>query len=158
MTSLRQASREILLRVFISTKETPEDNHITNVAVTGNNYSWADSNGECYWLCIWNMFLYHSLYIIIYTELAMMTSCHGNTFRVTDTLYGESTGHQWIPLTKSKYRGLWGFFGVRLNKCMNKRLNRRLRRYNAHATSFKLIWIQYTSNKIAKWTESDFQI
>ena len=33
--------------------------------------------------------------------LYMMTSMDGNTFRVTDPLWGESTGHRWIPFTKS---------------------------------------------------------
>ena len=31
----------------------------------------------------------------------MMTLWHGNIFRITGSMWGESTGHQWIPLTKS---------------------------------------------------------
>ena len=34
--------------------------------------------------------------------LYMMTSSNGNIFRVTGTLCGEVTGHQWIPLTKAR--------------------------------------------------------
>ena len=30
-----------------------------------------------------------------------MTSSNGNSFRVTGPLWGESTGHRWIPLTKA---------------------------------------------------------
>ena len=30
-----------------------------------------------------------------------MTSLNGNIFRVTSSLWGESTGHRWIPLTKA---------------------------------------------------------
>ena len=33
-----------------------------------------------------------------------MTSSNGNLFRVTGSLWGESIGHRWIPLTK----GQWG--------------------------------------------------
>ena len=32
----------------------------------------------------------------------MMTSWNGNVFRVTGLLWGESTGHRWIPLTKDQ--------------------------------------------------------
>ena len=32
--------------------------------------------------------------------LCMMTSSNGNIFRVTGPLWGESTGHRWIPITK----------------------------------------------------------
>ena len=39
----------------------------------------------------------------------MMTSWNGNIFRVTGHLLGESTGHRWIPLTKSTYAELWYF-------------------------------------------------
>ena len=36
----------------------------------------------------------------------MMTSLNGNIIRVTGPLWGESTGHQWIPLTKAGDPGL----------------------------------------------------
>ena len=39
----------------------------------------------------------------------MMTSSNGNIFRVTDSLYGELTGHRWIPLTKASDSELWCF-------------------------------------------------
>ena len=32
-------------------------------------------------------------------------------FRVTDPLWGESTGHRWIPLTEDQWRGPLMFFG-----------------------------------------------
>ena len=31
----------------------------------------------------------------------MMTSSNGNLFLVTGPLWGESTGHRWLPLTKA---------------------------------------------------------
>ena len=34
-------------------------------------------------------------------EKHMMTSSSGNIFRVTGPVWGESTGHRWIPLTKA---------------------------------------------------------
>ena len=34
-------------------------------------------------------------------SIAIMTSSNGNLFRVTDPLWGESTGHWWIPLPKA---------------------------------------------------------
>ena len=36
------------------------------------------------------------------TCLFMMTSWHGNAFRITDPLLGESTGDRWIPQTKGQ--------------------------------------------------------
>ena len=39
-----------------------------------------------------------------------MTSVNGNIFRATGPLWGESTGHRWIPLTKASNAGLWYFF------------------------------------------------
>ena len=38
-----------------------------------------------------------------------MTSSNGNLFRVTGPLYGEFTGHRWIPLTKASNAELWWF-------------------------------------------------
>ena len=38
-----------------------------------------------------------------------MTSPDGNIFRVTGLLWGESTGHRWIPLTKASDTELWYF-------------------------------------------------
>ena len=37
----------------------------------------------------------------------MMTSSNGNIFRITGPLWGESTGHRWIPLTKASDAELW---------------------------------------------------
>ena len=38
-----------------------------------------------------------------------MTSSNGNIFRVTGLLWGEFTGHRWIPLTKASDAELWCF-------------------------------------------------
>ena len=37
----------------------------------------------------------------------MMTSPNGYIFRVTGPLWGESTGHRWIPLTKASDAEIW---------------------------------------------------
>ena len=41
--------------------------------------------------------------------ILMMTSWNGNIFRVTGPLWGESTGHRWIPLTNVSCAELWCF-------------------------------------------------
>ena len=40
---------------------------------------------------------------------SMITSSNGNIFRVTGPLWGESTGHRCIPLTKASYAVVWCF-------------------------------------------------
>ena len=42
----------------------------------------------------------------------MMTSSNGSVFRVTGLLWGESTGQQWIPLTKASDAELWCFLWI----------------------------------------------
>ena len=37
----------------------------------------------------------------------MMTLSNENVFRVTASLWGESNGHRWIPLTKASDAELW---------------------------------------------------
>ena len=41
-------------------------------------------------------------------------------FRVTGPMWGESSDHRWIPLTKSQWCGLWCLCGVILNIWLNK--------------------------------------
>ena len=45
-------------------------------------------------------------YINIYTACFMMTSWHENTFRVTDTLCGQYTSHEWFPSERASTSGL----------------------------------------------------
>ena len=50
--------------------------------------------------------------------------CLGNAFRITGTLWGKSTGYQWIPLTKSPVmQSVDDFCIVNLNYMLNKQLN-----------------------------------
>ena len=42
-------------------------------------------------------------------QCSMMTSSNGSIFRVTGLLYGEFTGHRWIPYTKAIDAELWCF-------------------------------------------------
>ena len=53
------------------------------------------------------------------------SSSAGNVFRVTGPLWGESTGHRWIPLTKASGAKLWYFLDLRLNKRLSKQTIRR---------------------------------
>ena len=43
------------------------------------------------------------------TDPCMMMSSNGSIFRVTGLLWGEFTGHRWIPLTKASDAELWCF-------------------------------------------------
>ena len=43
------------------------------------------------------------------TSTPMMTSWNRNSFRVSGPLWGESTGHRWIPLTMANDAELWCF-------------------------------------------------
>ena len=42
-------------------------------------------------------------------HIPMMTSSNKNIFGVTGLLWGKSTGHRWIPLTKASDVGFWCF-------------------------------------------------
>ena len=73
----------------------------------------------------------------IYTDV--MTPSNGNIFRVTGPLWGESTGHRWVPLTKASAAELWCFIWStpeKKKKKKNGRVNNReagdLRRHRAH--------------------------
>ena len=54
----------------------------------------------------------------------MMASSNRNIARITGPLWGKSTGHRWIPLTKASDAELYVFFDLRLNKWSNKRSRR----------------------------------
>ena len=56
----------------------------------------------------------------------MMMSSNGHIFRATGLLWGESSGHRWIPLTKvGEAERLDVFFAL----CLNKRLSKKSRRW-----------------------------
>ena len=67
-------------------------------------------------------------------SLFVMTSSHGNIFRVTGPLCGEFTVHRWIPLTKASNAELCCFLWSA--PWVNGRINNReagdLRRHRAH--------------------------
>ena len=50
-----------------------------------------------------------SRYIVVPFSKDMVTSSNGNIFRVTGPLWGESNGHQGIPLTKASNAERWCF-------------------------------------------------
>ena len=43
------------------------------------------------------------------THVLMMTPSNGNIFRLTGPLWGEPSGHRWVPLTKASDAELWCF-------------------------------------------------
>ena len=54
-------------------------------------------------------------------ERYMMTSSNGNIFRVTGPLWGEFTGHRWIPRTTASDAEFWYFsLDLRLIKRLSK--------------------------------------
>ena len=57
-----------------------------------------ERNECCYQLCIG-----------VIPGQDLMMSSNGNIFRVTGPLWGEFTGHRWIPLTKASDAELWCF-------------------------------------------------
>ena len=59
------------------------------------------------------------------SPLFMMTSSNRNIFHVTGPLWGETTGHRWIPFTKASDVELGCFFYLGLNKCFSKQSRRR---------------------------------
>ena len=52
--------------------------------------------------------------------LYMMMSANGNIFRVTGHLWGEFTGHRWIPTQRPVMRSFDISFDLRLNKRLSK--------------------------------------
>ena len=53
-------------------------------------------------------------------QISMMTSSNWNIFRVTGPLFGEFTGHRWIPSQRPVTRS----FDVCFDLCLNKRLSK----------------------------------
>ena len=54
-----------------------------------------------------------------WSTMIMITSSNGNIFRITGPLYGEFTGHRWIPVTKASDAELWCLL-LRLNNGLSK--------------------------------------
>ena len=69
-------------------------------------YSWSTSK---YIVVLFNLLHVWVASVMRPTASPMMTSSNGNIFRVTGPLWGEFTGHRWIPLTKASDVELWCF-------------------------------------------------
>ena len=66
---------------------------------------------------------------------SMMTSSNRNIFHVTGPLWGEYTGHRWIPIIKASDAESWCFFDLRLNNRLSKQSRRRW-----FETQSRLLW------------------
>ena len=55
----------------------------------------------------------------------MMTSSNGNIFRIIGPLWGETTGHRWIPSQRPVAQSFDVFCELRLNKRLSKQSRRR---------------------------------
>ena len=58
--------------------------------------------------------------LTLIVDIIMMTSANGNIFRVTGPLWGESTAHLWIPLTKASEAEPWCFLWSALEQTLGK--------------------------------------
>ena len=101
--------------------------------------------------------------------LFMKTSSNGNIFRVTGPLWGEPTGHWWIPLTKVNGAQLWSFFDLRLNARLGKqsrrrwfetqshsiwrRCNKNLKRLRKNKRGWKEIYLKSTQYMLSKYKQ-----
>ena len=113
-------------------------------------YMYSPENGVVVQYIPWNMY---KVYIGLWTQTLlgcvigtdwvsareatpeiMVTSSNGKKIRVTDALWGESTGHRWIPLTKASDAELWCFLWSvpEKNGWANNRDAGDLRRHRAH--------------------------
>ena len=96
----------------------------------------------CAWINYWvnsreagDLRCHHAHYdiIIMHFHFHMTPSWHGNAFRITAFLWGGSTGHQWIPLTKGQWCPFYVFFVVVPRSYLtNTRVACDLRRPDAH--------------------------
>ena len=75
-----------------------------------------------------------------YTEVTEHHSLTKNTFHITCPLWGESTSHQWIPLTKGQWCEAFVFFVVNLNKLLNKQLLPDCRSHDSYVTNTVIEW------------------
>ena len=68
-------------------------------------------------------------HMLVACSAPMMTSSNGNIFRVTGPLWGESTGHRWIPLTKASDAELWCFLWSALEQIVEQTIETPVIRY-----------------------------
>ena len=59
-----------------------------------------------------------------YSQVSMMTSSHGRAFLITGPLWGESTGHRWIPLTKDQWCGSLVFLWCQSQQAVEQAVER----------------------------------
>ena len=73
----------------------------------------------------------------------MMVSSNGNIFRVTGPLWGEFTGHRWIPLTKASDANHWYFLWSApwIDSWVINRKAGDLRRYCAYHDAIVMIMV-----------------
>ena len=69
------------------------------------------------------VWLMHNVYW--HLHMSMMTSSNGNIFPIAGLLYGEFTGHRWIPATRPVTRSFDVFFLLGPNKRLSKQTRRR---------------------------------
>ena len=91
---------------------------LRNIHATGD----ADNCRPACWLLMVRISKTSTITMLITAIISMMTSSNWIIFPVTGPLWGESTGHRWIPFTKASGAALW----------TNNRDAGDLRRHGAH--------------------------
>ena len=91
-----------------------------------------------------------------------MTSSNENIFRVTGHLWGEFTGHRWIPLTKASDADLDVSFDLRVNKPLSKQswgwwFEVQLRSLRRHCNEGGVVLITDFQGHLAIYIDSEFK-
>ena len=108
------------------------------LVLTSSKYRWSiyRTSGKYRWSiyrtsgkCCWSIYRTSrkrcgTLRVVHKSGTEFTHSANGNIFHVTGPLWGEFTGHQWIPLTKPVTQRFDVFFDL----CLNKRLSKQSRR------------------------------
>ena len=82
-------------------------------------------------------------WLITTMDCCVMIPSNGNISLVTGHLYGEFTGHWWIPLTKAGDRDLmFSMICAWINGCVNNREAGDLRRHFAHYDVTVMLQVQ----------------
>ena len=101
---------------------------------------------------IWKRNFHSANALNISSTPSIETSSNGSIFRVTGPLWGEFTGHQWIPRTKANDAELLMFSltCAWINGRVNNREAGDLRRHRAHYEVIVIFPAYYTSIKSSR--------
>ena len=101
---------------------------------------------------ITNIYILYEIYFCI--TQTIMTSSNGNIFRITGPLWGEFTGHWWIPPHKGQWRGalMFPLICAWINGWVNNPEAGNLRHHCAHYDAIVMCWLGVSMSEY--WTSS----